>query len=82
MIKKNHEKTEQGNPMDGTGRADHDAFIARPHMADRPLCSQYPEGLLLCMLIWKDHLSGDVQVINGLNHYIGMKHIWQTCFPN
>ena len=66
--------------MDGTGgRADHDTFIAPSHMADRPLCSQYPEGLY--MLIWKDHLSGDVQVINGLNHYIGMKHISEDMFP-
>ena len=40
---------------------------------------QYPEGLY--MLIWKDDLSGDVQVINGLNHYIGMKHISEDMFP-
>jgi copper chaperone NosL len=40
---------------------------------------QYPEGLY--MLIWKDHLSGDVQVINGLNHYIGMKTINEDMFP-
>lgn len=40
---------------------------------------QYPEGLY--MLIWKDHLSGDVQVINGLNHYIGMKTINEEMFP-
>jgi copper chaperone NosL len=40
---------------------------------------QYPEGLY--MLIWKDHLSGDIQVINGLNHYIGMKTINEDMFP-
>jgi copper chaperone NosL len=31
---------------------------------------QYPEGLALT--IWADRLDGDVDVINGLNHYIGM----------
>jgi copper chaperone NosL len=34
---------------------------------------QYPEGLT--MKIWVDKLSGQVDIINGLNHYIGMKHI-------
>lgn len=32
---------------------------------------QYPEGLR--MLIHANKLSGDVSIINGLNHYIGMK---------
>ena len=32
---------------------------------------QYPEGLR--MLIHSNKLAGDVQIINGLNHYIGMK---------
>lgn len=32
---------------------------------------QYPEGLSL--QIWAHKLSGDVDIINGLNHYIGMK---------
>lgn len=32
---------------------------------------QYPEGLRL--LIYPDHLGGNVDIINGLNHYIGMK---------
>ncbi|MCY1509941.1 NosL [compost metagenome] len=32
---------------------------------------QYPEGLRL--LIWPDKIAGDVDIINGLNHYIGMK---------
>lgn len=31
---------------------------------------QYPEGLAL--LIYSNKLSGDVDIINGLNHYIGM----------
>lgn len=32
---------------------------------------QYPEGLVL--KIWVDKLAGDVDIINGLNHYIGMR---------
>lgn len=40
---------------------------------------QYPEGLT--MNIWINGLSGDVDVINGLNHYIGMKHITVGMFP-
>ena len=32
---------------------------------------QYPEGLR--MLIYANKLGGDVAIINGLNHYIGMK---------
>jgi copper chaperone NosL len=40
---------------------------------------QYPEGLT--MNIWINGLSGDVDVINGLNHYIGMKHITVAMFP-
>lgn len=32
---------------------------------------QYPEGLVL--LLHADKLAGDVEIINGLNHYIGMK---------
>lgn len=34
---------------------------------------QYPEGLT--MLIYPDGVKGDVDIINGLNHYIGMKTI-------
>lgn len=40
---------------------------------------QYPEGLT--MNIWLNAISGDVDVINGLNHYIGMKHINVDMFP-
>lgn len=40
---------------------------------------QYPEGL--SMYIWINKLSGDVDIINGLNHYIGMKHISVEMFP-
>src|SRR6187397_2456835 len=40
---------------------------------------QYPEGLT--MKIWINKLSGDIEIINGLNHYIGMKHIKVEMFP-
>ncbi len=32
---------------------------------------QYPEGLML--LIYPNNIGGNVDIINGLNHYIGMK---------
>lgn len=34
---------------------------------------QYPEGL--GMQIWVNKITGDLNTINGLNHYIGMKKI-------
>lgn len=34
---------------------------------------QYPEGL--SMQIWVNKITGDLNTINGLNHYIGMKKI-------
>ncbi len=39
---------------------------------------QYPEGLVLKMYPHK--LGGDVEVINGLNHYIGMKTLHSENF--
>jgi len=39
---------------------------------------QYPEGLIL--LIYANKLSGDVDIINGLNHYIGMKTLHTADF--
>ena len=40
---------------------------------------QYPEGLT--MNIWINGLSGQIDIVNGLNHYIGMKHITVAMFP-
>src|SRR5690606_23348551 len=40
---------------------------------------QYPEGLE--MKIWLDNITGDVKIISALNHYIGMKHIEVSMFP-
>jgi len=39
---------------------------------------QYPEGLVLRMYPHK--LAGDVEIINGLNHYIGMKELYTKDF--
>lgn len=39
---------------------------------------QYPEGLNL--KIYADNLGGDVDIINGLNHYIGMKTLHSKDF--
>ena len=43
------------------------------------IAPQYPEGL--SMQIWLNKISGQVEIINGLNHYIGMKHIKAEMFP-
>src|SRR5215470_15678654 len=40
---------------------------------------QYPEGL--SMYIWINDIKGQVDIVNGLNHYIGMKHISVDMFP-
>lgn len=39
---------------------------------------QYPEGL--AMYLWASKITGDYEIINGLNHYIGMKEIHQEDF--
>lgn len=43
------------------------------------IAPQYPEGL--SMQIWLYQITGQVEIINGLNHYIGMKHIKAEMFP-
>ncbi len=40
---------------------------------------QYPEGL--GMKIWLNKMSGDLNTINNLNHYIGMKKIYPESIP-
>jgi copper chaperone NosL len=40
---------------------------------------QYPEGLN--MKIWLSRISGDFEIINGINHYIGMRTIRAEMFP-
>ncbi|MFN4149350.1 MAG: hypothetical protein ACK4IX_00255, partial [Candidatus Sericytochromatia bacterium] len=34
------------------------------------IAPQYPEGLVL--KLYANKIGGDVEIINGLNHYIGM----------
>lgn len=45
------------------------------YLLDAP---QYPEGLML--EIWPNKIAGDVDIINGLNHYIGMKTLKTSDF--
>lgn len=33
------------------------------------------------MRIWIDNITGDVKIISALNHYIGMRHIEVSMFP-
>lgn len=40
---------------------------------------QYPDGLE--MKIWINTITGDVKIISALNHYIGMKTIEVSMFP-
>lgn len=39
---------------------------------------QYPEGLVL--MIYANRLGGNVDIVNGLNHYIGMKTLHEKDF--
>jgi len=52
---------------------------SQPAWQIRLWAPQYPEGL--AMQIWLDNITGDVAVINGLNHYIGMREIEVETFP-
>jgi hypothetical protein len=40
---------------------------------------QYPEGLDIIVYSYK--MSGQIDIINGLNHYIGMKNFSEASFP-
>ena len=40
---------------------------------------QYPEGLEMKISI--NNITGDVKIISALNHYIGMRHIDVSMFP-
>lgn len=40
---------------------------------------QYPEGL--AMQIWINKIGGQLNLINGLNHYVGMRPIDASSFP-
>jgi copper chaperone NosL len=53
--------------------------LNQPAWQIRLWAPQYPEGL--AMQIWLNDITGDVDVINGLNHYIGMREIEVDTFP-
>jgi copper chaperone NosL len=40
---------------------------------------QYPEGLNI--IVYPDHLEGELDQINSLNHYIGMANFSEESFP-
>lgn len=40
---------------------------------------QYPEGLDI--IVYPDEVTGDIDIINNLNHYIGMKEFSTESFP-
>lgn len=40
---------------------------------------QYPEGLNI--IVYPNRLEGQLDIINGLNHYIGMKNFSEASFP-
>src|SRR6187200_3403584 len=54
------------------------AVLFFPIWKIRLTAPQYPEGLV--MKIWAYKLSGSVDIINGLNHYIGMKTLHDEDF--
>jgi copper chaperone NosL len=43
------------------------------------LAPQYPEGLDIIVYLYK--MDGRIDIINGLNHYIGMKPFSEESFP-
>ncbi len=47
--------------------------FAFPYWRIKVVAPQYPKGL--SMVIYINRLSGDIQELNTLNHYIGMRHV-------
>ncbi|WP_070121384.1 hypothetical protein [Bacillus marinisedimentorum] len=43
------------------------------------IAPQYPEGLDI--IVYPDKMEGQIDIINGLNHYIGMKEFSEESFP-
>lgn len=50
-----------------------------PWWAIRLIAPQYPEGLYIW--VYANKMEGDVDIINGLNHYIGMAEFSEASFP-
>ena len=40
---------------------------------------QYPEGLNI--IVYPNKLEGEIDIVNGLNHYIGMENFSEENFP-
>ena len=40
---------------------------------------QYPEGLNI--IVYPNKLEGEIDIVNGLNHYIGMANFSEKNFP-
>jgi copper chaperone NosL len=43
------------------------------------IAPQYPEGLNI--IVFPDKLEGEIDIVNGLNHYIGMSEFSEENFP-
>ena len=43
------------------------------------IAPQYPEGLNI--IVYPNKLKGEIDIINGLNHYIGMSNFGEENFP-
>lgn len=50
-----------------------------PWWAMKFIAPQYPEGLNI--IVFPDHLEGEIDIVNGLNHYIGMANFSEENFP-
>lgn len=50
-----------------------------PWWAMKLYAPQYPEGLNI--VVYPSQLAGDIEIVNGLNHYIGMAPFSEASFP-
>lgn len=50
-----------------------------PWWGMRFFAPQYPEGLDI--IVYPNKLAGEIDIVNGLNHYIGMKQFSEEDFP-
>lgn len=55
------------------------ASIFFPWWGMRFFAPQYPEGLDIIVYPYK--MEGEIDIVNGLNHYIGMKNFGEENFP-
>jgi copper chaperone NosL len=55
------------------------ASLFYPWWAMKFIAPQYPEGLNI--IVYPDKLKGEIDIVNGLNHYIGMSEFSEENFP-